>query len=72
MCEVKLSLEEAMRCYGYEKSLSHLKDESKNTSSYLNYLPSELLSSISQYVSHSRVSCFKKNEIFKEFSKILK
>ena len=68
MCEVKLSFEEAMRFYGYEKSLNHLKEESKNTSSYLSSLPSELLSTISQYISHSRVSYLKKNEICKEIS----
>ena len=56
LCEVKLSLEDAMRCYGYENGMEHLKEESLNKNSYISSLPSDLLSTISKYISYQTVS----------------
>ena len=45
-----------MRCYGYENGMEHLKEESLNKNSYISSLPSDLLSTISKYISYQTVS----------------
>ena len=71
LCEVKSSLENAMNFYGFESLITTLKIESSNKNSFLNVLPSELLTTISKCLLYGLVRKLLKSFIIRVIIRII-